>query len=190
MVVRGQIALACGDVRAAVTDATAALAAARAIGDPEHAVAGLAFAARAHARSGQLRQASELWRELVEDGARLFAPLANILLWSAGVAWAAAEMECHEDLRGVSRFAGVVTPWYEALEAVAERRYVDAAAIYGRLGSMPDEAYARLLAGEALVGEGRHADADAQLRQASEAFRSLGASAYLVRATQVLSRSA
>ena len=59
----------------------------------------------------------------------------------------------------------------EDCEAAAER--------YAEIGSLPDEAYARLRAAERLVGEGNGAEADVQLQRALAFWRSVGATRYI-----------
>jgi len=54
------------------------------------------------------------------------------------------------------------------------------------IGSRPDEAYARLRAAEALLAEGRHAEADEQLAHALEFFRSVRATRYLAHGERLL----
>ena len=51
-----------------------------------------------------------------------------------------------------------------------------AADVYAEIGSVPDEAYARLRAAEELVRAGDRAEADRQLRLALPVFAELGAS--------------
>ena len=62
--------------------------------------------------------------------------------------------------------------------------------MYAQIGSVPDEAHARLRAVEALVREGRRAEADAQLRLAQPMFAQLGAAAWSAEAEALLAESA
>ncbi|HJU02453.1 MAG TPA: hypothetical protein VJ966_14765, partial [Actinomycetes bacterium] len=50
---------------------------------------------------------------------------------------------------------------------------------YVEIGSLPDEAFARLRAAERLLNAGRPADAKAQLQRALAFYRRVGAAGYL-----------
>ena len=65
-----------------------------------------------------------------------------------------------------------------------------AAESFERIGSVPDEAYARLRAAEALVAVGNRAEADRQLRLALSVFGRLGATAWAAEAESLLAESA
>jgi thioredoxin-like negative regulator of GroEL len=71
------------------------------------------------------------------------------------------------------------TPWTEAVRAYAGGDFVAAAEILHRIPSKPEEAEARLRAAEQLAGAGRRAEADEQLQQALEFYRSVGATHYM-----------
>lgn len=70
-------------------------------------------------------------------------------------------------------------PWIEAVRASALGDYVEAAALLDRIGSLPDEAEARLRAGELLSARGRLDEAAEQLRRARAFYGSVGAAARL-----------
>ena len=55
----------------------------------------------------------------------------------------------------------------------------EAAGIYATIGSLPDEAYARLRAAEALANAGRRDEADVELDRALDFYRSVGAARYV-----------
>ena len=77
--------------------------------------------------------------------------------------------------------AGVPAPtrWLRAGTAVAAGRFAEAADGYAEIGSRPDEAFARLRAGERLLAAGRRSEADRQLEQALAFYREVGAAGYL-----------
>jgi hypothetical protein len=54
-----------------------------------------------------------------------------------------------------------------------------AAARYAELGSVPDEAFARLRAGERLLAAGRRSEGDRQLERALAFYREVEAAGYL-----------
>jgi hypothetical protein len=62
--------------------------------------------------------------------------------------------------------------------------------VYGRIGALPDEAYARLRAARALVEHGRRAEADLQLERSLAFFRRAGATAYVREGEALLAASA
>jgi tetratricopeptide (TPR) repeat protein len=82
------------------------------------------------------------------------------------------------------------TPWHEAARRAIRGDLVGAAEEYAQIGSVPDEAHARLRAAEAFVQEGRRAAADAQLRLALPVFAQLGAAAWTAQGKALLAESA
>jgi hypothetical protein len=71
------------------------------------------------------------------------------------------------------------TPWLQAATAIAAGEFQRAAEIYADIGSLPDEAFARLRAAEQLLAVGRRAEGNAQLQQALTFYRQVAASGYL-----------
>jgi hypothetical protein len=69
--------------------------------------------------------------------------------------------------------------WLEAATAFATGDPQRAADLYGQIGSLPDEAFARLQAARHLLGAGRHADGRAQLQGALAFHRDVNASAHV-----------
>jgi thioredoxin-like negative regulator of GroEL len=65
-----------------------------------------------------------------------------------------------------------------------------AAEIFAELGSAPGEADARLRAARNLIDSGRHAEGQAELRQALVFYRSVGATFFIHRAEALLAHSA
>ncbi len=65
-----------------------------------------------------------------------------------------------------------------------------AAAVYARIGSLPDEAHARLRAAARLAEAGRPAEAAAQLERALAFYRSVGARLHTLEAEALLPPSA
>jgi hypothetical protein len=80
--------------------------------------------------------------------------------------------------------------WHDAARRIAVGDAAGAAEVYAEIGSVPDEAYARLRAADDLVRRGRRAEADAQLRLALPVFAQLGASAWQAEAESLLAKSA
>ena len=65
-----------------------------------------------------------------------------------------------------------------------------AAATYARIGSLPDEAYARLRAAEQLVAAGHRVEANQQLERAVAFYRQVRATGYLRAGEELLAASA
>jgi hypothetical protein len=78
------------------------------------------------------------------------------------------------------------TPWLEAAVAVAGGNYREAAELYARIGSLPDEADARLRAAAMLVSQARRREAEAELNLAFDFYRRVGAEAYVREAEGLL----
>jgi class 3 adenylate cyclase/tetratricopeptide (TPR) repeat protein len=185
--VRGEIDLARGDVVAALAEARRATEAARGANDPQTLNPTLAFEVRVRVLDGD------------RDGA---APLADELLeaWTAsGVrppheavdgAWALRDLGRSAELLQALDRAKVQTPWHQAARHLAHGELVAAADVYSEIGTVPDEAYARLRAAEELVAAGRRAEADEQLRLALPVFMQLGATAWATEAQSLLAESA
>jgi hypothetical protein len=70
------------------------------------------------------------------------------------------------------------SPWLDAAQAVVAGDFRQAADVMAGIGALPFEIFYRLRAAEALVAEGRRAEADEQLRPAL-AFYQVGASRYV-----------
>jgi tetratricopeptide (TPR) repeat protein len=82
------------------------------------------------------------------------------------------------------------TPWLQAATAMAASEFERAADTYAKIGSLPDEAFARLRAAQRLVASGRRAEASEQLQRALAFYRKVQASAYLREAEALLAASA
>jgi hypothetical protein len=82
------------------------------------------------------------------------------------------------------------TLWHEAAGRVISGDLAAAADVYAEIGSVPDEAYTRLRAAEALVRTDKRAEADRQLRLALPVFAQLGATAWAAEGQALLAESA
>jgi hypothetical protein len=65
-----------------------------------------------------------------------------------------------------------------------------AANLYAAIGSLPQEAYARLHAAEQLLADARRTEASVQLQQALAFYREVGARLYLREAEALVAASA
>jgi hypothetical protein len=81
-------------------------------------------------------------------------------------------------------------PWLDGAIAFASGELTRAAAIFGEIGTRPDEADARFAAATELVDLGRRAEADVQLEHSLAFWRAVGATAYVREAEALLTASA
>jgi hypothetical protein len=82
------------------------------------------------------------------------------------------------------------TTWIPAAKAFVLGDFQRAAEIYAEIGSLPDEALARLRAAEALIGDGSRAEGDVELQRALAFYRSVDAKVYLREGEALLARTA
>jgi tetratricopeptide (TPR) repeat protein len=182
------IYLARGQVDRALAEARQATELSRPIKDSQTLNPALAFHSRTALAAGERAEADAIADELVE-------------IWSASgirqphelsvAPWTFRELARSEQvLEAIDAEAGHIGPWHEAARQIASDDLPGAAESFERIGSVPDEAYARLKAAEALVAVGNRAEADRQLRLALPVFARLGASAWTAEAESLLAESA
>ena len=166
---RARIDAARGDRAAATAHATEAVGLARQIGEPQYFVSALGVAAHLCVVDGRADDAAELVEELLSQW-WMGVAISSEALMSA--AFAASSIPA---LRG--RFADAAgefslpSRWVEAAGVVAEGDFERAADLYAGIGSLPDEAYARLQAGSL-----------AQVERSVSFWRGVGATAYIAAA--------
>jgi tetratricopeptide (TPR) repeat protein len=179
--IRGRIRLARGDIDGALEDARKEVVVARAAGDPQVLQPGLSFSARVYATTGNTSDADALAGELLEQ-----APLYGF--YADDLAWAMRDLGRGEEFleRAFPPIQAGREPtlWRLAACAVAAGDLAQAAELYRRVGSVPDEAYAVLVAAE----EG--GAVPPELERALTFFREVGATAYLERGEALLAKSA
>jgi class 3 adenylate cyclase/tetratricopeptide (TPR) repeat protein len=181
--IRARIHLATGNETDALKDSTAGLEFARTAPDPQILFPALALQARLSAVMRLREEAENLLDELLEDWVQ--APAAFPSFWTADLASTLVELGSTGGLEKAAHGALMRTLWLDAAVALVRRDALLAASLYARIGSLPDEAYARLRAGEALIGAGRREEGGSELARALDFFRRVGASAY-VRKTEAL----
>jgi class 3 adenylate cyclase/tetratricopeptide (TPR) repeat protein len=190
--VRGLIRLARGDLPGALADATAAGEFATRLGDVEAVLPALAFHTYALLANRRVQEAgaraSELLAKLTETGA-----LATSPDWSGQLAVVLHVLGRGDELLELLELAAsarIPTPWQQAATAIAAGRFEEAADRYAEIGSLPDEAFARLRAAEQLLGAGRQVEGTAQLQRALAFYRQVGAAGYLREAHALVAASA
>jgi tetratricopeptide (TPR) repeat protein len=176
-------------VAGAVEDAARALELARSAREPQSLLPALALTARVQCARGRAGEAgllaNELFQVLADTG---FASPASF--FSADLVVALRVLgRGDEFLRGTDH-APARSRWFDAAAAFASGEFERAADVYTEIGSVPDEAYARLRAAEQLVEQGRRADADEQLERALAFWRSVGATRYVREGEALLAATA
>ena len=186
---RGRIRLARGDLPAALEDADKQLAFARVATDPQVLNSALAFRARVDLVTGDRDKAGAYARELLAMLVEQ-AELHAVAEWSADLAAVLVGLGRGSNLREFAASRAASTPWLEAAAAFAGSDFERAADQYAGIGSLPDEAFARLQAAKRLLADGRRAEANAQLQRALAFYRQVQASAYLAEGETLLAASA
>jgi class 3 adenylate cyclase len=174
---QAHIRLARDDVAGALADGKRAVRGAR----DWPAWGALPFALAAHARillaAGSPSEAGNLVTETLE-GWRKLGPISYPYA-GPDLAIALVELGRSEELSPVVALSPRSSLWLEAATAFAAGDYVRAADLYARIGSLPDEADARLRSGR-----------DAQVRRALDFYRSVGATRYVREGEALLAASA
>jgi class 3 adenylate cyclase/tetratricopeptide (TPR) repeat protein len=158
---RGRIRLAEGRIEDALADAEKAHALAVRARDPQDLHPTRAFLARTLLAAGRRDEAAELAGTLLDSlGGGVLVPDLGADL---GMVMAELGIPAEAlDRRGIP-----TTPWLEAARALAAGDPLAAAGRYAAIGSLPDEADARLAAARLLARQGRHAEAEAQAAAAT-----------------------
>jgi tetratricopeptide (TPR) repeat protein len=169
---RGEIRLARGDISGAVEDAERSLAAARRQPEPQMLIPALSFSALVMYRTGRIAEAKAALDELVAMAERV-GDVATVD--------AVTTLDALGRRADLARVAATALPgrWSDLFAATAEGRFVDAADVADELGVLPSAAKLRLRAAQHLAVEGRAEEARAQIEQAAEFWRSVGATEYL-----------
>ena len=138
----------------------------------------LAFAARAFAAAEPDRAAgfvSEFLAAWQEHG----FSLGSDSEWPSDLAVGLVPLGKQAEFLALIDESHVMTPWRKAAASYVYSDYSAATTSTERSARCPREAHARLRAAEAFVGEGRRAEADAELKRSLAFWRSVGATAYV-----------
>jgi class 3 adenylate cyclase/tetratricopeptide (TPR) repeat protein len=174
---RGWIRLARGDVAGAVSDSERALEFARRADNPQTLFPALAFHARALLSGGSKDESNAAATELLTLWAGRRATLASF--WTADLAVVVESLGRTGELVDAAADVRMTTDWLEAAQAFARGNFHSAAETYAKIGSRPDEAFARLREAQQLVSRGQGRQAAAQLDRARAFHRDVGADLYL-----------
>jgi class 3 adenylate cyclase/tetratricopeptide (TPR) repeat protein len=187
--VRALIRLARGAVDDAVDDASVLLELAAGIKDPQVLYPARAGAARVFLAGGRGAEASAQVDALLSHvGTEGVQQLAHH--WALDLAVVMGGLGRGREFLDRALTFGASTRWLEAATLWAEGELERAAHVLGEIGSLPDEALARLRAAELLAAAGRRAEADQQLQRSLAFFRSVGATRYIREGETLLAASA
>jgi tetratricopeptide (TPR) repeat protein len=175
---RGRIRLARNDVAGALADAQRALEFARLAEDLQMLYPALAFSARAEISVGSLARGGELADELLALWTSKVDSYPTSA-WAVDLACALEPIDRGAALVDAARSVRAPTRWLNAAVALLTGELRAAAEGFAVIGSLPDEAFARLRAAQALVSAGRPAEAQTELKPAVAFYRRVGAAAYL-----------
>jgi class 3 adenylate cyclase/tetratricopeptide (TPR) repeat protein len=183
--VRGRILLARGNVAGALNDSVRALNQARASNELQMLYPALALHARALAASDAPAEATKVADELLA----LWRSKPNRFpasSWVFDLVCALESLGRAGDVLGAADAVATKTAWLEAALAFTRGDYEVAADLFCRIGSRPDEAFARLRAAETLLEAESEVKASVQLERALSFYRDVEASTYVRQAEAVL----
>jgi class 3 adenylate cyclase/tetratricopeptide (TPR) repeat protein len=177
LLIRAKVVFARVGPERALEDADRALELARAVGAPQILYPRLAFHAHAHVTAGQPEEgagsADELLALWLDDGRG--ASLASF--WLPDLTFALADLGRGNELVQAAGRARTRTRWLEAAVAAGAGDWAAAAELFARIGTLPDEAHARMRAAAGLAAADRTIEADDELRRASAFYRDVEAAA-------------
>jgi tetratricopeptide (TPR) repeat protein len=183
---RALVRLARGDAQGALDDAQTAIARATEGRDPQTLVPALVRAALVQAALGDLVAGGALADEAI---AAAGVDVLTVSGFASHLAWIGELLQRSSALRDLFDRLPQETPRIKAARAILDGDFLGAAALFVELGSVPEEAYARLRAAERFFAESRRAEADEQLTNALAFYRSVGATRYLVEGEALLATS-
>jgi class 3 adenylate cyclase/tetratricopeptide (TPR) repeat protein len=183
-IVRSFIRLGREDDAGALADSDAGLEFARSSPDPQTLFPALACRARVLVETGSPEAAGVLLDELTESWGASPTTFGSSWLGAAVPAFVGLRREA--DLLASMKHARLRTRWLESAEAITGGSFAEAAGTYAAIGSLPDEAWARLRAAEGLIGAGRNGEGTAELESALAFYRRVGATRYVREAEALL----
>jgi hypothetical protein len=181
---RANVLVARDDAETAAAEAARALELARQSNEPQTVQPALGVQIRVDLARGRVAEARRAARELIA------------LLAESKTSFGVMTLALHADELGVAHELPTVIArlperaWTKAASAIVEGDFVRAADIAGEHSWIVDEAELRLRAAEALVGDGKRADADVQLAKALAFFRSVGATRFVREGEALLAATA
>ncbi|MBA3402214.1 MAG: hypothetical protein H0U05_09550 [Actinobacteria bacterium] len=182
---RALIRLARGDAEEAAADALRAEELARERKDPHTVLPALGVRLRLESELARNENAAPLAAELLRQRAAHASHPPALEL-----AWTAERLQIADAVREWLDAIVYRSAWSDAARTILDDDLERAAELFVQIGSLPDEARARLRAAERLVAQARRADADVQLNKALAFYRSVGATRYIREGEALLAISA
>jgi tetratricopeptide (TPR) repeat protein len=183
---RALIRLGRGETDGSLADAERALAAGKRAQDKQALLPTLARVAHIRRelgdRAGANLPANEFLSALEAGHVGFALSSAHELSWTLAALGRGGEL--------VAALAGQTDCWARAAVAYAEGDPVRAAEICAESGAVAEEAYARLTAARLSAEQGRHLQADEQLRRALAFYRTVGATRYVREGEALMAASA
>jgi class 3 adenylate cyclase/tetratricopeptide (TPR) repeat protein len=188
--IRAQIGLARGE-GAALEAVAKTVDRARVMRDPQVIYPALALEARSELMSGRHEAAARAADELLSAWSEKPETMRHSHLHSfPDMAIVLHALGRGDELLEVANRSPLETRWIAAAKRYVSGEFVRAAEIYHDAGSLPDEAFARLRAAEALIGDGRRTEGDHQLQRALAFYGPVEARIYLREGEALLARTA
>jgi tetratricopeptide (TPR) repeat protein len=175
---RGSILVARGETERGLDDTARSVELSRAIKDPQILFPALACHADALVSAGRPEEGARIADELLglwQKGTATYPPSD----WVAQLVGVLVAVGRSDDFLKAAGAADVRTRWLDAAGAVAEGDFAGAADIYVEIGSLPDEALARLWAAT-----------EQQVHRALEFYRAVGANRYIQEGEALLAKTA
>jgi class 3 adenylate cyclase/tetratricopeptide (TPR) repeat protein len=182
--VRGWVALPRGQFDQALEDAARLCDFARGARYLQSMFPALALRARILASVGRNEEAWADAAELLQIWRQSNVRIGSY--WTADLAFAVSQLGRDEDLLAALVATAPSTPWVAAARAVATSEFAQAAALYAEIGSLPDEALARLCNARRLVADGRREEASVELDRALAFHRRVKAERYVQEGEELL----
>jgi class 3 adenylate cyclase/tetratricopeptide (TPR) repeat protein len=172
--VRARIRLARGEASGASDDSARALELGRRAGYPEMLIPALALHARVLLTLGREDEARAHGDELLS----LWPERCPTSYWVADLGFALPALGREQGFLVAARHVQAPSRWLDAATAGAAGDHLTAAELYAAVGSLPDEALARLRTAQTILGTGSREDGEAELARALAIFQRLGARAH------------
>jgi class 3 adenylate cyclase/tetratricopeptide (TPR) repeat protein len=186
--VRAMIRLASGDGAGALQDIERLLALTRVAQDPQVLFPSLVYQSYVLLATGRRAEAVPLVDELL--GRLQSSRTSLVSYWAMPLAVVLTALGRPSEMEAIAQNATISIRWLDAARAYAAGAFEESADILADIGAIPDEAFVRLRAAEALIEAGRRPEADAQLQQALAFYRSVGATRYIREAESLFAASA
>jgi len=186
---RALMRLARDDEAGALSDAARGRELGARAGDPQAYVSSSAFCGLVYFGMGDRLRVAEIADELLQ-AVGSGSDLGWSVVVSPELAWLARAVGREDEFRALLAREQNYTRWLDAAEAIVEGDLRRAADVLGECGARPIEALCRLRAAESLVGEGRRAEADEQLRAGLAFYRGVGATRYVREGEALMAASA